>query len=68
MKKTFVILLFFSILLIACGARGTSAPCIDPLGCVIVGNEQPVVIAVALTLSGSNAPYGVDALRHRRAR
>jgi branched-chain amino acid transport system substrate-binding protein len=30
---------------------------------VTVGNEEPVYIAVELTLSGSNAPYGVDALR-----
>lgn len=64
MKRIFAILLFFSITLTACGGGGgAEAPCIDPLGCVTVGNSEPVVIAVALTLSGPNAPYGVDALR-----
>lgn len=63
MKKLFAIMLAVSLLLAACGSTDMSNACVDPLGCVIVGNEEPVVIAVALTLSGPNAPYGIDALR-----
>jgi branched-chain amino acid transport system substrate-binding protein len=69
MKRIFATLLTLGLLLTACGNSGTNgtsggtAPCIDPLGCVTLGNDAPVVIAVELTLSGPNAPYGVDALR-----
>ena len=64
MKRIFATLLVFSLFLTACGSTtNTSAPCVDPLGCVVVGNDEPIIIAVALTLSGPNAPYGVDALR-----
>lgn len=63
MKRIFVTLLVFSLLLTACGSADTEVPCTDPLGCVTVGNGETVVIAVELTLSGPNAPYGVDALR-----
>ena len=62
MKRIFVTMLAISLLMTACSG-GTTAPCTDPLGCVVVGNGEPVVIAVALTLSGPNAPYGIDALR-----
>lgn len=63
MKRMLVTLITISLLLAACGNTDMSGTCVDPLGCIIVGNEEPIVIAVALTLSGSNAPYGVDALR-----
>lgn len=63
MKKMLVILMTISLLLAACGNTDMSDACVDPLGCVTIGNEEPFVIAVALTLSGPNAPYGVDALR-----
>lgn len=63
MKKMFAFMLALSLLLAACGSTDMSNACVDPLGCVTVGNEEPVVIAVALTLSGPNAPYGIDALR-----
>jgi branched-chain amino acid transport system substrate-binding protein len=63
MKKMFAIMLAISLLLAACGSTDMSNACVDPLGCVTVGNEEPIIIAVALTLSGPNAPYGVDALR-----
>ena len=63
MKQILVTLMAISLLLAACGSTDMSGACVDPLGCVTVGNEEPIVIAVALTLSGSNAPYGVDALR-----
>lgn len=63
MKRLLVPLMITSLLLAACASTDMSGSCIDPLGCVTVGNEEPITIAVALTLSGSNAPYGVDALR-----
>lgn len=63
MKRLFASLMALSLLLAACASTDMSGSCIDPLGCVTVGNEEPITIAVALTLSGSNAPYGVDALR-----
>ena len=45
----------------ACIAR--PAECTDPLGCVTVNNKESVKIAVLLTLSGPDKPYGEDALR-----
>ena len=45
----------------ACIAR--PATCNDPLGCVTVNNKEPIKIAVLLTLSGPDEPYGKDALR-----
>jgi branched-chain amino acid transport system substrate-binding protein len=45
----------------ACIARPTT--CNDPLGCVTVKNKKAIKIAVLLTLSGPDSPYGVDALR-----
>jgi len=50
-----------SLLLTACIAKPAS--CDDPLGCVTVENRGSIKIAVLLTLSGPDAPYGIDALR-----
>ena len=50
-----------SLLLTACIAK--PATCVDPLGCVKVENKGSIKIAVLLTLSGADAPYGIDALR-----
>ena len=63
MKQTLASLIALSLLLTACGALNTGNTCADPLGCVTIGSEEPIVIAVELTLSGPNAPYGVDARR-----
>jgi branched-chain amino acid transport system substrate-binding protein len=64
-KKPFIriagVLIALSLILPACGAR--SAGCSDPLGCVTLGDKQPIRIAVLLTLSGPDSPYGIDALR-----
>ena len=67
MKRLALTALIFSLLLAGCGG-GTSGgqpttQCIDPLGCVKIGSDEPFTIAVALTLSGPDAPYGIDALR-----
>jgi len=61
MKKFALTILVFSLALTACG--GGSAACDDPLGCVTVAPGEPLTIAAMLTLSGSNAPLGLDALR-----
>jgi branched-chain amino acid transport system substrate-binding protein len=60
MKNLAITLLILSLTLAACGG---SAACNDPLGCVTVPAGKPLTIAAMLTLSGSNAPLGTDALR-----
>lgn len=59
MRKIGLLLLFFW-LVSACASQYT---CTDPLGCVVVNPGDPIRIGVALTLSGPDAPYGIDALR-----
>lgn len=60
MKRAVLFALALSLLLSACLQP---FECNDPLTCVTVGPGQPITIAVALTLSGPDAPYGIDALR-----
>jgi branched-chain amino acid transport system substrate-binding protein len=60
MKHIAILVLIASLLLTGCG---TMFECNDPLKCVTVGSGEPITIAVALTLSGPDAPYGIDALR-----
>lgn len=62
MKRVAFLVLIVSLLLTACGDR-LYDNCTDPLSCVTVGFGEPITIAVALTLSGPDAPYGIDALR-----
>ncbi|MBV6394562.1 MAG: Leu/Ile/Val-binding protein [Anaerolineales bacterium] len=63
MKNLFAALIIISLFVTACASTDMSGSCNDPLGCVTVGSDEPLTIAAALTLSGPNAPYGVDALR-----
>ncbi len=51
---------FLGLLLTACAPKYT---CQDALGCVTIPPDKPIRIGVALTLSGPDAPYGIDALR-----
>lgn len=60
MKRVAILALIASLLLAGCG---NMFECTDPLLCVTVGSGEPITIAVALTLSGPDAPYGTDALR-----
>ena len=61
MKRFLLIALTLSMLLTACGKNQACTE--DPLGCVTIEKYQPLTIAVALTLSGPDSPYGIDALR-----
>ena len=62
MKPLFLVLTVLSLLL------GLSAPaiadshCMDELGCVEVGPDDPIVIAAMLSLSGATSFYGEDSL------
>jgi branched-chain amino acid transport system substrate-binding protein len=60
MKRIAIFALIASLLLAGCG---TPIECNDPLSCVTIESGKPITIAVALTLSGPDAPYGIDALR-----
>jgi branched-chain amino acid transport system substrate-binding protein len=60
MKRIAFLILILSLLLGGCGSK---FECTDPQVCVTVKSGEPITIAVALTLSGPNATYGVEALR-----
>jgi len=53
-------------IIIACLASACSGQpyaCTDPIGCIRVEPNAEIQIAALLTLSGPDAPYGIDALR-----
>lgn len=47
-------------LLPSCDRKQSELPCTDPIGCVIIGPEEPVKIGVLQALSGKVAPLGVE--------
>ncbi len=61
MKKTIAWIAVIGFLLNACG--NGAGECIDPLGCVVLEDGAPIKVGVALTLTGPDSPYGIDALR-----
>ncbi len=62
MKRLFLILMLLS-LLIGFGAPALAdSHCMDSLGCVEVGPDDPVVIASILAMSGPASFYGADSL------
>ena len=64
MKRYTIIMaatVFASLLFASCGSQ--SYTCSDPLGCIEAQSGESIKIAALLTLSGPDAPYGVDALR-----
>src|SRR3990172_8689522 len=64
MKKNIALpLLILIIALLASACTGKPYECTDPLGCVKVEPNEDIQIAALLTLSGPDAPYGIDALR-----
>jgi branched-chain amino acid transport system substrate-binding protein len=64
MKKLVLPVLFaITIALSAAACTGKPYACTDPLGCVKIEPNEEIQIAALLTLSGPDAPYGIDALR-----
>lgn len=61
MKKIFFPLWIALIFLSACG--NVEYICSDPLGCVEVASGESIQIGGLLTMSGTAAPYGIDASR-----
>jgi branched-chain amino acid transport system substrate-binding protein len=62
-------LLFVSLLailalgLVACGGGAAELTCDDAIGCVTVEPDQPIKIASALVITGSDAELGLDSQR-----
>jgi branched-chain amino acid transport system substrate-binding protein len=53
-----LILLAASLALVACG--GESLECTDPLGCVEIAPDEPILLASSLVISGPNTELGLD--------
>lgn len=60
--KRFLLLLALLALLIGFAAPAMAQDCDDPLGCVVVGSDDPIVIASMLTVSGPTAFLGEDSV------
>lgn len=61
MKRTVSVALMFmavAIFLVACG--GETLECTDPLGCVEVAPDEPILLASSLVISGPNTQLGID--------
>jgi branched-chain amino acid transport system substrate-binding protein len=61
-----LLMLLLSLALVAC--TGATAPeaelvCDDPIGCVEIGPDEPILLASALVIAGPNAPLGTDSQR-----
>lgn len=65
MKHLFILSCFFLLFMVGsgCDSRNENPPCTDPLGCVQIGPDQPVLIGVLQALSGEIAPLGQDQIR-----
>ena len=64
MKKRFIFafaLLTFSLLLVSCGANPYQ--CTDPLGCLEISPDVPVVIGTILATTGQNGLAGTESLQ-----
>ncbi len=51
------------LVLFSCGQEPAKPSCTDPLGCVVVGPDEPIKIGVLQALSGKVAPLGQEQLR-----
>jgi branched-chain amino acid transport system substrate-binding protein len=54
------VLMIFSMLLAACAPAAKTFDCTDTIGCVTVAPDEPVHIAYAMVISGSDATLGID--------
>lgn len=62
MKRLSIVLIVFS-LFVALGAPSmASMHCMDELGCVEVGPDDPIVVGAMLSVSGATSFYGEDSL------
>lgn len=62
MKRIFLLLTVLSMLLGLGAPALADSHCMDELGCVEVGPDDPIVIAAMLSLSGATSFYGEDSL------
>lgn len=61
MKRTITLVLLALVALFALTACGGEAlECTDPLGCVEVGPDDPILLASSLVISGPNTELGLD--------
>lgn len=60
--RIFSLLIIVSLLLAACAQEQKAAAyeCTDPLGCVTVKPDEPITLAYALVISGSDETLGID--------
>jgi branched-chain amino acid transport system substrate-binding protein len=56
--SVFLLLMVFALALVACA--GQSLECTDPLGCVEVAPDEPILLASSLVISGPNTELGLD--------
>lgn len=61
MKRYFILALMVVLLAIAIGPT-FAQDCDDPLGCVVIGPDDPIVIGYMLTVSGPTAFLGQDSV------
>ena len=54
----FLLLMILTLALVACG--GETLECTDPLGCVEVAPDEPILLASSLVISGPNTELGLD--------
>jgi len=54
-------LLTLSLLVVSCSASATQ--CTDPLGCLEISPDGPVVIGTILATAGHNSPAGIESLQ-----
>ena len=62
MKRSFLLLTVLSLLLALSVPAIADSHCMDELGCVEVGPDEPIVIASILAMSGPASFYGADSL------
>jgi len=62
MKRFLVLLALLAVLAIGIAPAVMAQDCADELGCVVVGADEPIVIATMFTTSGPTASLGLDSL------
>ena len=60
MKRIFPILFLLFLFVIATGVQGAQLECMDEIGCVEIGPDDPITIGSMLTISGATSFLGED--------